>query len=617
MEENLSGINLGKTTENDFKESDSNRILREFLEKNRKIKVRMQESDKIPNLDGKLEILDGESKGRITVEIQVKTLPNEYNETNPYIYDCDTKVFNVVFYGVTFNPVVLFLVDTNNEKVYWKYVSYEYAESLKIGQQKSKRINFTESDLFVETDFLDKTSKVARDRLLIMKKGKDNALLTTNIEESNPYFSEMQEEIDRINNLFDKEFKHIKDFLFPDVWKFGIAYSKYDNGCYSSVYTVKKGQNNTLIKNFDLSPEITSMRYVNSSYRDTSVKAVLNDWLADILNAFYNRYPLNPKFLHEKVLSEIVFQFLDRLSYDIKEFHLNDSNDTYFKDEEDVEKVIQYVRGLKTFCYKIYLSKGTDKESPMLKLLLPALKVIRKFIIFNLFIRPNEEEYNLLIESINNPSYYPDYILIDGSSDVDFNLLEATLIELRGRKITTIKRVWQRQKWKEFMEDRKTNGLQPFQQSSARGYLKDDLYKNLDIFFDCFEECLDYSYKAIYGNKCFKLSGEYLLVYDKTNPYHYLLFAKKAKDFKLKVLNKDYLLIEKEYSNLKYYKRKITGSIDSIFSLYLPLYTYMRLIMNISVANKMGYEFKFDSEANRIYSVRTLPLISDLSKLLI
>lgn len=108
-------VNIGKISDNDFKESKSISLIRELLEKNGKIKVRATEADKIPDLDGRVSILDQNKHDRIIVEVQSKTLPEEYDENKPYHYDCDTKVFNVVKYNKSFNPVVLFLSDINKK----------------------------------------------------------------------------------------------------------------------------------------------------------------------------------------------------------------------------------------------------------------------------------------------------------------------------------------------------------------------------------------------------------------------------------------------------------------------------------------------------------------------
>ena len=104
--------------------------MREIVEKNNRIKVRATETDKIANLDGKVVIIDKNGFERIYIEIQAKTLPEKYNLKKQYSYSCDTKAFNVVLEHITFNPVVLFLVDEQRKRVFWKLISNEYAKSL-------------------------------------------------------------------------------------------------------------------------------------------------------------------------------------------------------------------------------------------------------------------------------------------------------------------------------------------------------------------------------------------------------------------------------------------------------------------------------------------------------
>jgi len=112
--------------------------------------------------------------------------------------------------------------------------------------------------------------------------------------------------------------------------------------------------------------------------------------------------------------------------------------------------------------------------------------------------------------------------------------------------------------------------------------------------------------------------------YDETKPFHYSIFSKKADYFTFKVLNKDaYEVLDKymdlvetttKFGDLKDYQCRSNCNIDSIFALYLPLYTYIRLIMNISLSHKIGCEFKYDSETNETYMVNALPIIGVFAK---
>lgn len=146
-------VNLGKISNNSFKESRAVNVAKKTFEINNSIKTYFSEMDKRANLDGQLTILSGKYE-RITVDVQIKALPNCYERNNNFYYDCDTKVFNVVKEKVTQNPVVLILVDVNKEKVYYKLLTREYVLGLHIKNQVTKRINFNAKDLFNEETFI-------------------------------------------------------------------------------------------------------------------------------------------------------------------------------------------------------------------------------------------------------------------------------------------------------------------------------------------------------------------------------------------------------------------------------------------------------------------------------
>lgn len=148
-------INLGKVDNNAFKESRAASIARFELEKNNKIKTHFMDMDKTPNFDGKAMILEGGFE-RITIEVQIKSLPSnaKKNVANELSFSCDTKAMNCVLKNVTFNPVVLIVVDTKKLNVYYKVLNKEYVASLEIGTKKTKKIVLTEEDIFQEDKFI-------------------------------------------------------------------------------------------------------------------------------------------------------------------------------------------------------------------------------------------------------------------------------------------------------------------------------------------------------------------------------------------------------------------------------------------------------------------------------
>lgn len=141
---------LGKISENDWKESASITIATEAFEENRKIKTYFTKQDKRPNLDGSLSIVENQEE-IITVEVQIKTLPEDYSykkvETYPYRYLCDTKVFGVVMRKTTLNPVALVMVDRNKRLVFVKLLTEDYVKDLNITNQRKKIIGFSDDDI--------------------------------------------------------------------------------------------------------------------------------------------------------------------------------------------------------------------------------------------------------------------------------------------------------------------------------------------------------------------------------------------------------------------------------------------------------------------------------------
>lgn len=601
---------LGKTPETKFKESKSITALKFLLEKNDSIKVRANEEDTIPNLDGSVAILDDNNTERITVDIQSKTLPEDYNlNGNPYKYDCDTKVFNVVIENVTFNPVVLMLVDIKNQKVYWKHISREYANSLQLNKgQETKRITFDEEDLFDIDTFRNAMDRASCELEEIIDAG-ISAIITSNIKEDTSFYGEMQEEIDRINSLLDNDYIDAKNLLFPNVWKFGIAYNRYTDGSeFLGIYKINKGNNGTLIKNFDFKNDKYMMCQFKNGDSKSSIRAFLNSWLSQVMNDYFSVAPINPEYLPDIILYEIVFQFLDRLADDIEILCNKDYKAVYYKDEEEISNVKRYISGLKTF-YSLIINEYSDKF-PLSKALLPYYSLTSRILVFNRLLSPSKEEYELLLKSIDNPKQTSNPILLS-SQDVDFDLLEKVIIELDKRKIKNVKRVWKYQKWDDYISQKKNSEKPPFMQSIAKGYIDEDLYSNLDFMFSYLEESVKYALSKIPKGNKYMINGKYLLLYDKDYPYEYKLSVNKDVTFSFKYHNDKYEERIKKIEIEKDYRLLTSGRIDKFFATKLPLYTYVKLIINEGIAKDLGFDLKYDRTMQNIYGIQPIPIIED------
>lgn len=600
MLESLGNVNMGKVSDNDFKESNSITIIREILEKNKRIKVRAQEADKIPNLDGKLMILDNNSMERITIDIQVKTLPTNYKITYPYKYSCDTKVFNVVINNVTFNPVVLLLVDKNDKKIFWKYISKEYTESLNIGTQKDKTINFDNNDIYDEKKFTSFMIKIFKKIGIIIERGSNPYLF---IEQDVLYNDELQKEVDRLNNKFDNELISMKRLLFPRVWKFGVAYREYGNGlCALGIYAILKGENDTLIRNYDIENE----GYLNSVFSGRKganfISENIDKWIGKVITHYFNILGLNPQFLPNIVLNEIVYVFLDRLAADIR--YLQGDDMVYKNNSESIETVIRYYDGLKTFHYRLV------KEIPMSNYAKALLNVYNiygeRFLLFNPLIKPSGEEYDLLIDSIKSPRNLPCEIKFI-SSYIEIPLFEMALEELKKRRITKVERVWKPRKWKLYKDEQRKSNLN----DKAHGFIVGDLYQNLNKFFANFGYIYLQTYREYIGSHSrFKICGKFIVTYNIYEPYKYHLFYDKSDTFNISIeelCEKDAI---RKYDNT--YCQSFSGkNIDLIFTEKMPFYNYLKIFINIGMALAYKEDLGLDRGTGEFGIIKDMPIIKE------
>lgn len=548
--------NLGKITDNDMKESKSITIVRDILEKNNNIKVRATEADKIPDLDGRVMIIDKYKHEAITVEIQCKTLPKEYSDTEPYKYDCDTKVFNVVLYNKTFNPVVLFLVDINRKKLYYKNITIEYAESLNIGEQESKRISFTEDNIFEESKFLSEiysSFDVKQKTLYAGKQYFKDAL----IKGPNRHYSMMQEAIDLLNHKLDNEYKHIKEFCYPNVWKFGIAYNTVNdgNGFVLGLYYILKGQNDTLVKNFEINGKYILQSF--STVRGDEINAVLNSWLDDLINRYYNLCPLNIELCDDKILSEILFLFLDRLALTVKKYR---KDNKYYKSTEEVKILHSYINGLINFYDDIYQNKEKSKEWSLLE---PYYCATGRFLLLNPFLQFKDEQKLVDFLELNDLSEFKQHNF--SGTGIDFDLIQKAIKELERRKVDSIER---------------------------QDYNFDE--KSIKLFF---ENVLN-SYNFIFN----KIDDKYYLPYKFHIKYNiienampYKLYATSDEQFRIELDYDDSVKETEEYV-LKNTNEQF-GDLYKILKTKMPVYSLVKLIYykGYLKANDRNLKYEYDT----------------------
>lgn len=597
MLKTLNNINLGKDTENDFKESKSITILREIVEKNNRIKVRATEADKIANLDGKVVIIDKNGFERIYIEIQAKTLPEKYNLKKQYSYSCDTKAFNVVLEHITFNPVVLFLVDEQRKRVFWKLISNEYAKSLNIGNQGKKTIYFNDQDLFCESNFIEKISNYC-DSLceIIDKKDADKSLISSNIDAYSTEYIEIQMQVDRLNNIFDNELKHIKDMFFRGVWKFGISYNKFQKQTAMGIYFITYGKNDTLIKRFD--PRLNYIHMSINFQKNISLEEYINEWIEEVKKQYYLKVPILVENLSDDILNEIVFDFLDKLTMNIKVLEDKNRPYTYYKDEEEINNIVNIINGLELFYEEIIKTKDLSNVSNAVAFLTPTYNLTGKFLLFNPLIQFNEAELKLLDKYLNRNNPSVSLKFLNNGEDKKIQLSFLAIQELQKRKKNTIKRIWNKKNIVKCKEDF------PKEIKCIRtGYSKEDLTINLKHFFDIIAENYNIVFnKSGYTDKYY-LNDLHLIGLDEKNIHIY-------NDY---VIKNDVFAVKRLCNNMKIDEENVISTIEAnlecLFLLDTPLYESVRILLYVGVMENNGYKIK-DENVNHSIKFEELPIIN-------
>lgn len=293
--------------------------LEQVLLESELIMPHFESGDKIPNLDGYLELCEEAQKkinpiGRF--DVQIKSLNHDYINNNvndkikhSYKYSCDTKVINVVLGLITINPVLLILVDSKNKHIFWKYMSESYCLELDAGTQKNKTIYFDDADEIIDPNqWYDLLREIHKNVVYERLHGSENIVLLSDKKLKVP--TNIQNMSDYLNSILDNELWFIKQAFFQDTWKIGIAYINDNKDSFSCVglYKIKKNENDLFIKQFKENEEyFCSIHYGNYYDIEDIIKQTLTKWIYDFFEKDNYTFSLFP----DVILNELLFEYID------------------------------------------------------------------------------------------------------------------------------------------------------------------------------------------------------------------------------------------------------------------------------------------------------------------
>ena len=161
---------MAKHSESAFNEADAIRLLADLLESEHTIKTFFKENDRTPNLDGFFELVgnDGDPKKQFIVQIK-KTKALECATSGKYrgkyVYDLETAFLYYVKAKVAENPAIYFVVDIDNNRVFYIYLSDALLMQLNFEGHNTIRFGFDKKNIISNLSlFYEELDEIATQR---------------------------------------------------------------------------------------------------------------------------------------------------------------------------------------------------------------------------------------------------------------------------------------------------------------------------------------------------------------------------------------------------------------------------------------------------------------------
>lgn len=239
----------------------------EFLLDKSRIKADIRKHDKIPNIDGYLELTDSGQQVIGRLEVQVKKLPKASAKKVKFQTD---MAFIAYCKDIAILPVIFVVVDTDNQIAYWEYFSKrKAAEFFRKTDKDSIMVHFNMENAILNgelgyykqwceiidqerlkvTGFEQLNESYSQSQLTVAELSK---LVDQSIGSRSKYHVSIHHFLDRYNGQLDHAFKSVKQIVYPGIWKVGMAHMVFEPKEVAYIlYTVPDDLNDSLIKKLD------------------------------------------------------------------------------------------------------------------------------------------------------------------------------------------------------------------------------------------------------------------------------------------------------------------------------------------------------------------------------
>ena len=407
-----------------------------------KIPCDFKDNDKWPSVDGRFELRNPKTaEPEKSFCVQIKGKENLSRLADGTIsYQLDTAVLEYVKERITADPTIVFIVETSTGKIFWRHLTDTYLMSLNFEGKGSVALHFNENDQLINIEDFAK-----RMRGIVTSV---NKILTYKTPEQ---IAEIQLALKWLNSNLDKMEK-VKNRLFPNLWCFKLGHSKSS----ISIRTMGSGHvdKNDAADAFELMPQF---RGENSSGIEEFTGAGMNlNWdltnttkpmdyvkeaMEKYLDQYFNNCVPDMRYMPEIILHEVLYSFLDELAFNFPKYASVERYRAYSKDEEQLDFIEDIL--FKFFAYFQNILTKTNHEGQEGIILRVAEGASRMSgegldivdIIGTFLCEPYFEKF------VKDVGFKP-HIGALRFSKREYLLYIAAIMELKNRKISTVKRVW-------------------------------------------------------------------------------------------------------------------------------------------------------------------------------
>jgi len=299
----------------DFQEEEAIHIFKSKIDR-KQIKTYINSRDKVPNVDGYIEIIDKNNTPICKLEVQIKTI-----KKNSKRYYCPIETMN--YNSVTASPILLILVDITQKHVYWKHLIQSKAQLST--KEKSYIFDLYEIDeINNQNDYLTKW-KIIAERYIEIKQliestnflqSSENIYPPKNL--SNDTVIYFQKYIDRINYLLDHDYSAIKQIYFDKYWKLGVSVCRFETSASFEIYGIPYGKSNLLVSEIENKKEnwMCPKEFLQSSYfskKEDNPNKMANDFVLRFVKNVFDNKLLLP--VGQKLTEEYVYFVISKCYY--------------------------------------------------------------------------------------------------------------------------------------------------------------------------------------------------------------------------------------------------------------------------------------------------------------